>query len=40
MIFTFVPLPLNLPITSDLRSGYSYQTVVTILVRIRTLSVH
>jgi len=21
MIFTFVPLPVNLPITSDLRSG-------------------
>jgi len=37
---TLVPLALNLPVKSHLRSGYRYQTVVTNAVRIRSLSVH
>ena len=40
LISTLVPLALNLLMTSHLRSGLRYQTVVTIAVRTRTLSVH
>ena len=40
LISTLVPLTLDLPMKSHLRSGQRCQTVVTTAVRIGTLSVH
>jgi len=40
LISTFISLTTNLPMKSTLRSGERFQAVVTIAVRIPTLSVH